>query len=61
MLDCQMLKASNGLLPNHQIDDDKQIGKKMSANILSFVKTFLLCNLSKFPNLIIAVNAAFLL
>ena len=28
MLDCQMLKASNGLLPNHQIDDDKQIGKK---------------------------------
>ena len=39
MLDCQMLKASNGLLPNHQIDDDKQIGKKMSANILSFVQT----------------------
>ena len=28
MLDCQMLKASNGLLPNHQIDDDKQIGGK---------------------------------
>ena len=62
MLDCQMLKASNGLLPNHQIEDDKKIGKKCQQIYYPFYKhckAFLLCNLSQFPNLIIAINAAF--